>query len=249
MEASMGKLLADPVKSKAMKEALSKSKNTLADTLMYAEFADLSERDFKDICLFTEHDWMMFNECCEEEQQNKRVYILSEDAFYERVKSSSRLTYTLYKSMRKLQRVEEKFQCSSSCDCENKEDKWSRCDDCGIAVHCSFSTSSTNEGWNFDDDDDVGAWRCPPCYEKARINPIYVFEDMETWSGTIPSRIKLTDRQYNEICETRGEPRKKEWFDETKVEELANVSREQLAAIIKLVPANKKVMLDAILNK
>jgi len=150
--------------------------------------------------------------------------------------------------MRKLQRVEEKFQCSSSCDCENKEDKWSRCDDCGIAVHCSFSTSFKNEGWYFDDDD-VSAWRCPPCYDKARVIPIYVFEDMETWSEAIPSRIKLTDSQFKEFCEIHGEPRKEEWFDRSKVEELANVSKEQLAEIIKLVPEESKGKLDAILNK
>jgi len=47
------------------------------------EFADLSENDFKDICLFSEHDWMMFNECSEEEQQIEPVFILSENAFYE----------------------------------------------------------------------------------------------------------------------------------------------------------------------
>lgn len=133
---------------------------------------------------------MLFNECSEEEQQKEPVYILSEDAFDKRVKTSSRLTYSLYVSMRKLQNVKEK-------------------------------------------NDTI----------------IYVLEDGETWFGDAPIRLRLTQSQFEEV-DGGSKPYKCDWYGTlVKEEKLADISEEQLAEIIKLVPEESKGKLDAILKK
>ena len=83
-----------------------------------------------------------------------------------------------------------KFECDPSCDCKNKSEFWNHCEDCDD-VQCDYSRNpSVNKGFYIDHDGEQ-VWRCPPCYKKACVKPIYVLDDMETWSAGIPSRINF----------------------------------------------------------
>ena len=114
------------------------------------------------------------------------------------------------------------FACVATCECENKQEKWNHCSKCH-SMNCDLGPFKQN-GWEYHDETEK--WFCVTCCEE---HVIFVLEGGETWSGAVPSIIKLNEADFAEVSNGL-EPRKLDSFED-KVERLAGITEKEFEKI------------------